>query len=251
MQKKLLHGQWRMVESDIAEDILAGRIAPQTQLPKETELMEKFGVGRHTVRRAISQLETRGLVRVEQGRGTFVQSRIDYRLSERTRFSQNLLDQGRETLGQPIHEEVIEAPTKIAEALRLPIGEPVYHIVRREFVDDKPISHSHSYFPVRRFPGFNDARRSGRSITSILADYGVPDYIRLRTDIVARLPTAEEARHLMQDPSLPVVALKKVDVDLKGMPVAYSESVWPGERVQFSIDNTSQLLDALARRSES
>lgn len=248
MEKKSLHGQWQQVESDIAEDILTGRLSPKAQLPTESDLMERFGVGRHTIRRAISRLESRGLVLVEQGRGTFVRdSRLDYRLSERTRFSQNLLDQGREPLGQAIHEEVVPASEMIAEALRLPYGEPVYHIVRRGFADEEPINYSHAYYPVRRFPGFDEARRSGRSVTLILAEYGIPDYIRLRTDIIVRLPTSEEAKQLSQSMSQPVVALRKVDVDLKGTPISYSESVWPGERVQFSIDNTSQLLDVLAR----
>jgi GntR family phosphonate transport system transcriptional regulator len=64
------------------------------------------------------------------------------------------------------------------------------------------------------------------------------------------MPTAEEARQLDQAMSQPVIALKKVDVDMTGTPIAYSETIWPGERVQFSIDNTSQLLDALARNQE-
>lgn len=210
--------------------------------------MERFGVGRHTIRRAISRLQSRGLVQVEQGKGTFVRDgRLEYRISERTRFSQNLLDQGREPFGQAIREEEIPASATVAEALRLPRGEPVYHIVRRGFADEEPINLSNAYYPVRRFPGFDNARRSGRSVTLILAEYGVPDYIRLKTDILVRMPTPEEARHLGQALSQPIIALKKVDVDMKGMAIAYSETVWPGERVQFSIDNTNQLLDALAK----
>ncbi|MET3581474.1 hypothetical protein ABID19_004525 [Mesorhizobium robiniae] len=45
--------------------------------------------------------------------------------------------------------------------------------------------------------------------------------------------------------------MKKIDVDMKGTPIAYSETVWPSERVQFSIDNTSQLLNVLAQASNS
>ena len=248
MDKKSSHGQWQQVEEDIAEDILNGRLSPKDQLPKEADLMERFGVGRHTIRRAISNLEGRGLVQVEQGRGTFVRDgRLDYRLSDRTRFSQNLLEQGREPLGQAVREEEIAASAIVADALRLPRGEPVYHIVRRGFADEEPINISNSYYPVRRFPGMDKARASGRSVTLILTEYGVPDYIRLRTDIIVRMPTAEEARQLDQSVSQPVIALKKVDVDMKGTPIAYSETVWPGERVQFSVDNTSQLLDVLAR----
>lgn len=53
MDKKSSHGQWQQIEEDIAEDILTGRLSPKAQLPKEADLMERFGVGRHTIRRAI------------------------------------------------------------------------------------------------------------------------------------------------------------------------------------------------------
>lgn len=250
MQNKMSHGQWQQVEEEIAADIAAGRLRSDMQLPKEAELMARFGVGRHSVRRAISQLQTRGLVQVEQGKGTFVRdARLDYRLSERTRFSQNLQEQGREPLGKAVREEAIAAPRRVSEALRLPPGEPVYHIVRLGFADEEPINLSNAYYPVRRFPGFDTARRGGRSVSVILTEYGVTDYIRLRTDILVRLPTREEARQLAQSETQPIVLTKKVDVDMKGTPVAYSETVWPSERVQFSIDNTSQLLSVLAQAS--
>lgn len=248
MDMKLVHGQWQQVEEDLAEEIAAGRLSPGAQLPKEADLMKRFGVGRHTIRRAIARLENRGLLQVEQGRGTFVRDgRLQYRLSERTRFSQNILDQGREPLGQAVREEEIAASAGVAEALRLPRGEPVYHIVRVGFADEEPINLSNAYYPVRRFPGFDEARRGGRSVTAIFNDYGIPDYIRLRTDILVRMPTIEEARLLRQEMGQPFLVSRKVDVDLKGIPIVYSESLWPGERVQFSIDNTAQLLDALAK----
>ncbi|TGT87193.1 MULTISPECIES: UTRA domain-containing protein [unclassified Mesorhizobium] len=90
-------------------------------------------------------------------------------------------------------------------------------------------------------------RSKGHSVSVILAEYGVTDYIRLRTDIIVRLPTKEEARRLAQPETEPVMLTKKVDVDMKGTPISYSETVWASERMQFSIDNTSQLLSVLAQ----
>ncbi|QRM33269.1 phosphonate metabolism transcriptional regulator PhnF [Microvirga sp. VF16] len=250
MPNKIMHGQWQEVEEELAADIATGRFAKGAPLPKEAELMKRFGVGRHSVRRAIAQLQSRGLVQIEHGKGTFVDDgRLNYRLSERTRFSQNLLEQGREPFGKAIKERVIVAPRRVAEALRLPPEERVYHIVRVEYADEEPINFSNAFFPVRRFPGFDKARREGRPVSAILAHYGVTDYIRLRTDFIVRLPTKEEARQLGQSEAQPVLHQKKVDVDMKGTPVSYSESVWAGERVQFSIDNTSQLLNSLAQNS--
>lgn len=42
------------------------------QLPTEAELSARFGVNRHTIRRAIEVLRQEGLVRVDRGRGMFV-----------------------------------------------------------------------------------------------------------------------------------------------------------------------------------
>ncbi len=242
-----MRGQWQAVQEELARDIAAGTFAETMQLPTESAMMERFGVGRHSVRRAVAELERRGLVDVRHGKGVFVRAdRIDYRLSNRTRFSQNLLGQGREPSGETLREDEIVAPAHVAEALRLPAEERVYHIVRRGLADEDVVNFSKSYYPVHRFPGLNEARRAGRSTSAVLAEYGVADYIRLKTDLSVRMPTAEEARRLDQAMSVPIIVTKKIDVDMKGVPITYSETLWASERVQFSIDNTGELLSALA-----
>lgn len=232
-------GQWQLLEEQISRDIASGTFAPGSQLPTEAEIMRRFGVGRHTVRRAIAELAEAGKVRVEQGRGTFVeeQSVIRYNIARRTRFSRNLKVQGRVPSGQPVDELEIEAPPVVAAALQIPEGSPVYMIVRRGFADDVPISFGHAYHPAARFPDMHIRRRSGASVTEIYCDFGIPDYLRHTTTIFTRLPTAEEARQLVQSQEQPVLVTQKVDVDMEGRPIAYSDTVWAGERMQFVIDN--------------
>lgn len=237
---------WREVETSLTAEIRDGRLAPGARLPTEPALMDRFGVGRHSVRRAVASLEAQGLVRVRQGSGTTVREApvLDYRLSERTRFSQNLLEQGREPAGLTLLEEEVTAAPEVAEALRLPPGEPVYHVRRLGLADDVPINLSNACYPVRRFPGMIEARRGNanrarRSITAVLSEYGVSDYVRLRSTVTARLPTAEEAADLDIPTSQPVLVVRKVDADMAGVPIAWSESVWAGERVQLSVDNTN------------
>ncbi len=57
---------------DIVNDVLAGRYPTNSPLPSETELAERTGVSRLTVREAVKALAAKGVVRVEHGRGTFV-----------------------------------------------------------------------------------------------------------------------------------------------------------------------------------
>jgi GntR family phosphonate transport system transcriptional regulator len=232
-------GQWQLVEREISLGIASGALSPGDRLPTETELMDQFNVGRHSVRRAISELAAAGKIRVEQGRGTFVEehSVITYNIARRTRFRKNLLDQGRTPSGQPITEAEIVAPPAVATALKLEAGAKVYMIVRRGFADDVPISLSHSYHPAERFPNMHLRRRAGESVTLIYAAFGIPDYLRQSTTILTRRPIGEEAQLLAQSPQQPVLVVQKTDVDMEGCPIAYSETVWAGERVQFTIEN--------------
>jgi GntR family phosphonate transport system transcriptional regulator len=228
---------WQQIGEAIAAEIARGEHGPGDQLPPEPELMARFGVSRATVRRAMFELEAQGLVRVQQGRGTFVHEygRINYPISERTRFSQNLIEQGREPSAHTVREGQIAAPRHVAEALRLPRNEAVHHLVRLSAVDGAPVSIGDVYYPVRRFPDMPARRRSRSDVTSVYAEYGIDDYVRLETFLTARLPTPEEARALNQPRSRPVVVVRKIDADLRGVPIAYAETVWAGERVQFSI----------------
>ena len=241
-------GQWQVVEQAINRDIAFGVLSSGDKLPTETEIMARFQVGRHSVRRAIAELASAGKVRVEQGRGTFVEelSVITYNIARRTRFRKNLLDQGRIPSGQPVSEAEIAAPPAVAAALQLIEGARVYMIVRRGFADDVPISLGHSYHPVDRFPNMHLRRRSGESVTDIYAAFGIPDYVRQNTTILTRQAIGAEAALLAQSPHQPVLVVQKTDTDMAGQPIAYSETVWAGERVQFTIDN--ELEDAAEQK---
>src|SRR2546421_4554580 len=61
----------QLVENLVAA-ILRGDPAPGCQLPPEDTLAEAFRVSRLTVREAVKALRHKGVLRVEQGRGTFV-----------------------------------------------------------------------------------------------------------------------------------------------------------------------------------
>lgn len=61
------------VASRLQQKISNGEFAVGEKLPTEPELMTVFGVGRSTIREAVRNLSNAGLVRVQQGLGTFVE----------------------------------------------------------------------------------------------------------------------------------------------------------------------------------
>jgi DNA-binding FadR family transcriptional regulator len=64
-----------VVVEELANEIIRGTLADGEVLPTESVLCEQFGFSRTVIREALKMLEERGLVRVEQGRGTTVQPR--------------------------------------------------------------------------------------------------------------------------------------------------------------------------------
>lgn len=70
----------------IKKDIAAGRLKKGERIPSEPELMELYDVGRSTIREAIKTLSISGILKVQQGSGTFVASKIkDESLRQRLR----------------------------------------------------------------------------------------------------------------------------------------------------------------------
>ena len=64
----------------LGDQIIGGVLAEGEVLPTEPALCEEFGFSRTVVREGLKLLEGRGLVRVEQGRGTTVQPRSSWDL---------------------------------------------------------------------------------------------------------------------------------------------------------------------------
>lgn len=62
------------VVNKLQHQVVSGHYPIGEKLPSEPELMQHFGVGRSTIREAIRILANKGLIRVQQGLGTFVQS---------------------------------------------------------------------------------------------------------------------------------------------------------------------------------
>ena len=63
---------FRQLADLLRDRIQSGDLAPGEPLPSELRLAQEHGISRTTVRQAIGQLRTEGLVTVDRPRGTFV-----------------------------------------------------------------------------------------------------------------------------------------------------------------------------------
>ncbi|WP_172297200.1 phosphonate metabolism transcriptional regulator PhnF [Pseudoruegeria sp. HB172150] len=236
---------WERARDWIVESIANAALAEGDKLPPEPQMQREIGVGRHSLRRAVAALAAEGVLSVEQGRGTFVRGlpKITYRIGSRTRYRENMLSQGVRPGGESITEDIVEARPDVAEALAVNTGTAVHCIQRRGHADGRPISLSQSFHPAARFPDLGERRGKEESVTAIYADHGISDYSRRETSIYARLPEKWEARLLEMPADQPVLIMCKLDVDLEGIPIGYSEAAWVAGRIRFLFDSSQGTID--------
>lgn len=230
--------KWRLAREWILADIAARDLTAGDALPSEAEIQRACGLGRHSVRRAVSTLAAEGLVSVEQGRGTFVRQRPDllYRISRRTRFRENVEAAGMHPSSETISAGIVSAPAGIAEALGIAAGAPVHRLLRRGHADGRPISVTRTFHCAERFPDLGARRAEGQSVTDIYRDHGIADYTRMETTLYARLPDRMEARLLEQPAEQPVMVMSKTDVGPDGTAIGVGESIWAAGRVRFALE---------------
>ncbi len=236
----MIRDRWRDIRAAIKQDIESGMLEPGARLPTEPELVNRYGAGRHSIRRAVTELAKEGLLSVEQGRGTFVQyrPRLKYAIGTRTRMRQNMTAQGVDVASEMLGTQQVPASERVAAALALSVGAQVIATRRRSFADGVPVSFGTLYHDAARFPEFPARREVMGSVSAVYASYGVADYKRASTQIHARAARAQEAQLLSQHPDMPVIVVQSIDVDLAGTPIAYTEVIWSSARVTFDISTT-------------
>jgi GntR family transcriptional regulator, phosphonate transport system regulatory protein len=226
---------WRQIEQALSREIAAGTFEPGQKIPSAQDLAERFGVNRHTVRRAIGELEKRNLVRTETGSGTYVRERpYYYPITERTRCTQTMGNFSIATRYEVLDHRV-ESPTPtVSEALG-PNVRRVYKLTYMSYVDERPFDYSEAYFPAQRFPNLPDVFTQHRSVTRTLAQFGVRDYLRQYTAVMAKLPTPAISKTLGLAAGRPVLHVCSINVDLEGVPVQYGETYFSGDWVQLVV----------------
>jgi len=229
---------WRQVADGIERGIAEGRFVPGEKLPGETDIAETYGVNRHTVRRALATLAERGLVRAERGSGTYVEARrLAYPLRSRTRFSEIVGAGGREPRGQLIDASEDVATRELARELGVKIGTQLIRIEALRLADRTPICVSTSWLCAERFPGAGRVFASTRSMTKLLAHYGISDYRRGSTRITAAIADATDAVRLGLALGHPVLVVDSTDVGIEATPLVTKRARFAAERVEFVIEN--------------
>lgn len=230
--------RWRKVADGIRRAVGDGQISGQ--LPPETELATRFGVNRHTVRRAIAVLSAEGLLRAERGRGTFINTmppRAVYPIGTRARFSENMMRQSLEPSGRLIQAEIVAANALQATLLTCSPGSPLHRIEHLSVAAGVPMSRSVSLFSADRFPGIIAAYAESGSITKALEREGLADYRRKETRLTAERVSPRDAELLHCGTDGIVLVSQAIDVDMENRPIQSIVTRFVADRMELVFTN--------------
>ncbi len=226
---------WRQIADRIRQAVASGEFSER--LPPEVELSRRFGVNRHTVRGAIAALVQEGVLRAEQGRGTFIErkQKLAYPIGARTRFSEGLQGQARDRRGILLDHAVEPADARTVEALGLADSQRVVRLETVSEADGRPVSRATSFFPADRFEGIGRVYGQTGSVSAALKVLDIKDYFRRSTLISARHASDEDLADLRLSPGAIVLVTVYVNVDPQGRPVQFSETRFAADMVELSV----------------
>lgn len=234
---------WRQIADEIRGEIKHGLFKRGEKLPPEMTLAARFGVNRHTVRSAIAALTQEGVLRAEQGRGTFVANakRLTYPIGKRTRMSSGFAQQVQQS-ERIILTHRIETPSPhIAQALKLDSETAkVHYFETLSIADGQPVSRSESWFDYQRFPELAAHYQATGSVTAALKAHGVEDYFRQSTLISAQHADSLDLLHLKLTPGAIVLTAQAINIDTTDTPIEYSTTRFAADRMEFSIQSMGE-----------
>ena len=225
----------------LTEDIGKGRYKPKARLPTETELSELYGVSRITVRQAMDDLVSQGLVARKQGKGTFVAGPlVRHEVRELKGFIEGMNKQGIEPETRLV-EFGLSAPSARA-AERMGTGNAQLLRMRRLFSwNGMPFAESEVHLHSRL------ASRVSREIADLLPSYLLIEQFMgtkvARADLVIRSTLAgrEHSRLLQTKPGAPLLAIERLSFNAEGMPLEHTYFWSRAENYEFAVSVSGNL----------
>lgn len=139
------------------------------KLPSERELAESLHAQRETIRKALKILVQEGWIYTKKRSGYFVcPRRIVKDVYTLTSTTESIKLTGKEMYVKILSFSRIEVDKSLTIKLKLPIGIPLYEIIRLRMVDNEKVSIELTYVPISIAPGLSKNDIENQSLYDIL-----------------------------------------------------------------------------------
>jgi GntR family transcriptional regulator len=233
------------IQEHIAELILSGELLPETKIQSERDFSEALGVSRMTVRRALTELVSEGLLERRHGSGTYVaKPRVTYESHELVNNTKAMQDRNLATSSQLLEFSEIIASRRLAEQLEVEIGHPLYRVVILRHANRVPVILERSFFPCSRCPGLEEWDLEKTTVFDLLVKVYHANPVWVSQTVEAVAANEMIAQQLRVEEDSPLLMLSRIVYSsVDGKPIEFSQNFL---RSDFARIHMSIRLDELA-----
>jgi GntR family transcriptional regulator len=225
---------YETVEATLAAGIADGSLPPETQLPPEEGLTERFKVSRTTVRKAIQNLIERGLVEVRRGKGTFVtQPKITQELTELTGFVEDMQALGRSPTARLLDKRIVAADEAVARQLALASGTLVFRLRRVRLADGVAMSFDETYLPRDIGEKIADNDLEAEPVFALLEEKYDTPLVEAEYKLEAAAADAVAAEALEVPTGSPIFLIERTSYTTGNRSVDYERLHYRGDLIRF------------------
>lgn len=222
---------WRRIAAELEVE-LAGMDAGQ-RLPSEAALGRRFEVSRVTLRQALSELDSRGLVTSRPGRGWFAAADAVNEPAGRLQSFTNMAhSRGLHTDAVVLVAALRPASWEEAQRLRLVPGADLFVIRRLRRLDGLPVALDHSRVPAVALAQHAEVDWSTASLHDELRTSGWPPAYS-DTELSAVNAEADEADLLEVPEGFALLTSAHLTFDTTDRPVEYGSITYRGDRYRY------------------
>lgn len=223
------------VEQDLRRLIRVKELPVGCLIPPEIALAEAYGVGRQTMRMAISHLVDDDLVKRQAGRGTFVQSQRERRQFFLDRsFTQQMIEIGLVPRSSVVDTKKGLIDHNAPSVFSRYLGEPYFQMVRIRYGSDHPIGWQQSTVREKLCPGIGAVDFSRNSLYAVISKT-YNHFIREIQHTVNAVSADEQLAKLLKvRPGTPLLQVNSSTFIEDGQIVEFSKSLYRSDRYEFS-----------------
>lgn len=236
----------------LRQEIESGNWKVGEQIPVEEGLCAYFSLSRTTVRKSLDALVNLGLLRREQGCGTFVAEpkMIEGLVNRPIGFFDDMNERGFQVVTQVLELHRIMPTPVVARELQLPPDATVIEIRRVRYILDLPVVIVNSYVPYELCPSLLEADLTHTGLYKFLREHGGYKTFRSKSFVEAVAANEIEAQLLRVKVDSPLLMIESTVYLADGRPIDYYKSRHRGDRMRLLMESEKlELTHMEAQRS--